>query len=36
MIITSGENESDRRPDFRFDGRKVLFYLEADNKPNRR
>ena len=36
VIITSGENKSDRRPDFKFDGRKVLFYLEADNKPNRR
>jgi hypothetical protein len=34
VIITSGENKSDRRPDFKFDGRKVLIYLEADNKPN--
>lgn len=34
VIITSGESKSSRRPDFKFDGRKVLIYLEADNKPN--
>src|SRR5262245_16554882 len=34
VIITSGESKSSRRPDFKFDGRKVLVYLEADNKPN--
>lgn len=34
VTITSGENKSDQRPDFKFDGRKVLLYLEAANKPN--
>jgi hypothetical protein len=34
FVIISGDNKSDRRPDFKFDGRKVLIYLEADNKPN--
>ena len=34
VIITSGESKSSRGPDFKFDGRKVLIYLEADNKPN--
>jgi hypothetical protein len=34
FVITSGDNKSDHRPDFKFDGRKVLLYLEADNKPN--
>jgi hypothetical protein len=34
VIVTSGESKSSKRPDFKFDGRKVLVYLEADNKPN--
>jgi len=34
VVITSGESKSSRRPDFKFAGRKVLLYLEADNKPN--
>jgi hypothetical protein len=34
FVITSGDNKSDRRPDFKLDGRKVLLYLEAANKPN--
>jgi len=33
-VITSGESKSSPRPDFKFDGRKVLLYLEAANKPN--
>jgi hypothetical protein len=34
VVVTSGESKSSKRPDFKFDGRKVLLYLEADNKPN--
>ncbi|HME87731.1 MAG TPA: hypothetical protein VKE30_00800 [Chthoniobacterales bacterium] len=34
VIVTSGENKSSKQPDFKFDGRKLLVYLEADNKPN--
>jgi hypothetical protein len=34
FVITSGESKSSPRPDFKFDGRKVLLYLEAANKPN--
>jgi hypothetical protein len=34
VVITSGESKSSSRPDFKFDGRKVLLYLEAANKPN--
>ena len=34
VIITSGESKSSSRPDFKFDDRKVLLYLEAANKPN--
>jgi len=34
FVITSGESKSSPRPDFKFDGRKVLLYMEAANKPN--
>lgn len=34
VVITSGESKSSSRPDFKFDGRKMLLYLEASNKPN--
>lgn len=34
FTVMSGENKSGERPDFKFDGRKVLVYLEAYNKPN--
>jgi hypothetical protein len=34
FVVTSGESKSSNRPDFKFDGRKVLVYLQADIKPN--
>jgi hypothetical protein len=34
FVVTSGESKSSKQPDFKFNGRKVWLYLEADNKPN--
>jgi hypothetical protein len=34
FVITSGASKSSPRPDFKLNGRKVLLYLEAANKPN--